>query len=279
MEYSNLYDMIKMIEYGTRLHIGVLFFSLDRNEKLLIPYSHQIHAAPVCLQFKSQAGGYERCFACRNAAIENVINTKTALGGTCVNGVYEYTHPIIVNNNVFAIVYIGNVLQSNDCEKIKALVNDTELLSTMERDFSEDRCKETAELIESYIRLLIKEYPVSNKSGYEQLIENLKHMIDLNLEYDVSLTLLAKSFGYNEKYLGRLFKSQTGVSFKRYVNEKRTNWAKSLLLNSDMTVIAVSDKVGFNNVTYFNHVFKELCGMSPVAYREKHGSRLDGRPL
>lgn len=270
MEFSNLYNLIKFIEYGTRLRIGILFFGLHRNEKLLIPYSHQIHSAPVCLELKSRVGGYEKCFACRNAAIDKAINTKTAFGGRCINGVYEYTHPIVINNNVFAIIYIGNILRSNDCEKIKRLLNDSELISTMEYDFSEDKCKEVTWLIESYIRLLIKEYPVSNESGYEQLIENLKNMIDLNLEYDISLTLIAKSFGYNEKYLGRLFKSRTGISFKRYVNEKRISRAKSFLLNSNMTVIAVSEKVGFNNVTYFNHVFKEICGVSPIAYREKH---------
>ena len=45
MNYSNLYDLISSIEYGTNLHITVLFFGVERNEKMQLPTSATIHTS------------------------------------------------------------------------------------------------------------------------------------------------------------------------------------------------------------------------------------------
>ena len=70
MEYNSLYEMITYLQYGTKLHIGVLFFCNWGNEKCILPFEQTIHASAICDEFKSCPGGLEKCFRCRNAAID-----------------------------------------------------------------------------------------------------------------------------------------------------------------------------------------------------------------
>lgn len=78
---------------------------------------------------------------------------------------------------------------------------------------------------------------------------------------------LSKIYYLNENYLGRLYKRQTGKSFSAYLNEIRLEKACALLRETDDPVIAVALATGFNNVTYFNRIFKRHMGVTPTAYR------------
>lgn len=279
MEYSNLYDLISGLSYGTKLHIGVLFFGHYGHEKLVIPYKHTIHTSAICNVFKNISGGYPRCYRCRNAAIEKALHTQKPFGGLCINGVYEYTRPVTEHGNTICIIFIGNILSAGTGQKKirqqlsdnKELTDTKELLDTMEENFTYEQCEVYGILLESYIRMLLDSYPNSNiHSDFNPLIENLKNYMEDNLEYDIDITRLAKNFHYNEKYLGRLFKQKTGMSFREYINHRRIEHAKNLLRTSDETIINISAKCGFNNVTYFNRIFKKVTGLSPKDYRNKN---------
>ena len=78
MEYNSLYELITYLQYGTGLHIGVLFFGNYGNQKCILPFEQTIHASAICDEFKSRPGGLDRCFRCRKAAIkEALLSLKT----------------------------------------------------------------------------------------------------------------------------------------------------------------------------------------------------------
>ena len=70
-------------------------------------------------------------------------------------------------------------------------------------------------------------------------------------------------------YLGRLFKKETGMCIGDYINLRRLEIAKELLASTDDKIISISSSVGFNNVTYFNRLFKKQTGLTPLQYRSK----------
>ena len=108
MERSPLYNLIQNIEYGTNLHIGVLFFKDYGNSMCELPKRQEIHQSPVCDTFKSYTRtSFSRCLRCRNLALKKAITTKKAFGGLCINGIYEYTHPIIIENEVAGVIFVG----------------------------------------------------------------------------------------------------------------------------------------------------------------------------
>ncbi len=272
MNHSNLYDLITCLQYGTNLHIGVIFLGKYGHEKLNTTKRHLIHAADVCWEMKSRPGGFDRCFACRTAAIDKAISTKESWGGFCVNGVYEYTRPVLVDGEVAAVIYVGNILaEGAGRERLdKQLNGKKELYNTMENNFSEDQCRVLTQIIESYIHFIFETYGTKySDSSIDARVQNIKNFIKENIESDISISHLAKHFNYNEKYLGRIFKEKTGISIKQYINNQRILLAKRLLEKGDL-VINAATSVGFNNVTYFNYLFKQIVGQTPTEYRDTH---------
>ena len=268
MEDSSLSDLISVVESGNAFHISVVFLKGYGNEKTKLTQSQTIHTCPVCDFAKSTAKGLERCVKCRNRALAKAIDEKRAFGGYCVNGVFEYCRPIISNDDVLAVIFIGNILLEDGIQRAKLLENfDEALIEIMARDFSYSDAEQVGNIIESYTRFLLEKYYEFDKAKFNPLIENIKNHIGENLMYPLCISELAKIFNYNEKYMGRLFKKETGLSIREYINLKKIKTAKRLLRETKKTVTEISLLVGFNNVTYFNRVFKREEGLSPCEYR------------
>ncbi len=267
MEVRSLYEMITYLQRGTKLHIGVCFFGNYGNDLCKLPHSHQIHSGQICERFKSRGkNGYQRCFKCRNLALKKALRTKQPFGGYCINGVYEYMHPVVCGNDVACVIFIGNVADESGSKTIREkLGEDLHLQDTMECGFEHHEFVIIAELIEGHIRTLLEKHTQSTPA--RTLNENIKNYIDSNLEFDISVTQISEIFHYNKAYLGRMFKKENNLTVAEYINLRRVEAAKELLQNSDRTVIDIANKVGFNTVTYFNKVFKKAVHLSPIQYR------------
>lgn len=65
----------------------------------------------------------------------------------------------------------------------------------------------------------------------------------------------------------RWFRQMTGQSFTGYLNAWRLNAAAEALRATDDTVLAVAERTGFKNLSYFNRAFKARFGQTPSEYR------------
>lgn len=267
MIYKTLDEMITFIEYGTKLHIGVLFYGSYGNEMCNLPHSRHIHHSPLCDEFKGRSKKeYSRCFACRNLALKKAIKEKRGFGDICINGIYEYTRPVIIDGEVACIIYIGNIFDKENKEKLLNRIGENSvLLDSLEKGLQKNDIECICDLIEGHIITLLEKFP--NKSAENPLVENIKNYIVDNLEYDINISLIADIFHYNKLYLGRLFKKETGKSINDFINSKRLSHAARLLKDTEQSIISISFRAGFNNVTYFNRLFKDKYGISPKNYR------------
>lgn len=270
MVYKTLAEMITFLEYGTKLHIGVLFFGNHGNEMCTLPHSRIIHISPLCDMFKNQSKkGYDRCFACRNLALKKAIATKQSFGDICINGIYEYTRPVIVDDEVVCIIYIGNVFDEKNKDRLYSRIGGHyELLDSLEKGLSQQDIGIICDLIEGHIRTLLEKFPT--KAAGNPLVENIKSYIVDNLEYNITISLIADIFHYNKLYLGRLFKKETGESITDFINAQRLKRAARLLKDTEQSILSVANRTGFNNVTYFNRLFKNFYEVSPKEYRASH---------
>ena len=66
-----------------------------------------------------------------------------------------------------------------------------------------------------------------------------------------------------------LFKKETGQTFVQYLNCLRCDKAGKLLITTDDTILDISLKTGFNNLSHFCHTFKDIVGLPPAKYREQ----------
>ncbi len=78
---------------------------------------------------------------------------------------------------------------------------------------------------------------------------------------------LAKAVGLNINKLCKGFKDVFGQTINNYVIKLKMEKAKSILLGeSEITVAEVSDRVGYNNPSYFIKKFKETYNVTPGEY-------------
>ncbi|HSN65739.1 MAG TPA: response regulator [Fusibacter sp.] len=95
----------------------------------------------------------------------------------------------------------------------------------------------------------------------------LQVLIDQSLSNpELSLTSVAHSLGYAPNYLSSLFKNLFGVPFQEYVLSHRLEKAKLLLLTTSLKNYEIAERVGFEDVNYFNTRFKLKFGVSPKQY-------------
>ena len=106
----------------------------------------------------------------------------------------------------------------------------------------------------------------NRRSGKDKLIASIQEYIEENLNGRLLLNEVAEVFGLSPAYLSSIFKKNTDIGFSEFVNTKKIEKAKELLLKEDMKIYEVSDALGFESAYYFSKVFKKVEGVSPRDY-------------
>lgn len=270
-DVMNLAALVEALEFGNKLCIRIYQLQKWPHEKTELQVHHLMHTTPFCNAAKQKPRGLKWCMVCRGLVQGKAERTKQAFSGCCINGVYEYNYPIVVDSEVYGIISVGNIVTDVDafCAKNGLSVTDP-LLQTMQIGCDEAHCERVARIVDSYLRMLWTQYPQSVRSEKENpTVQLLQGYVEHYFAQDISLSMLAKAYHYNEKYLGRLFKKQTGMAFHEYLNEKRLEYAKKLLQERQGSVMDAALQSGFNSVTYFNRLFKQRYGITPTEYRNK----------
>ncbi|MFE0131936.1 helix-turn-helix domain-containing protein [Streptomyces sp. NPDC059037] len=81
------------------------------------------------------------------------------------------------------------------------------------------------------------------------------------------LPVTARELGLTPEKLRDIVRQQTGHGPKEYVQRLRISRAKELLAETDLTVVAVSRRTGFNDPGYFTRQFTRRTGVTPSAFR------------
>lgn len=84
---------------------------------------------------------------------------------------------------------------------------------------------------------------------------------------NISLDSVSSLLGFDSSYFCRIFKEATGATFTEYLNFVRICKAEKLLSTTDMSILEISEAVGFASISYFNRVFKRVRNVSPGKYR------------
>ncbi|KUP24539.1 AraC family transcriptional regulator [Paenibacillus sp. DMB5] len=82
---------------------------------------------------------------------------------------------------------------------------------------------------------------------------------------EITIGELAAPAGLNPEYMGKLFKINTGVALKEYINRVRVNNAEMLLSAGGFNVSEVAAHCGYRDAAYFSTVFKQIKGYPPSA--------------
>lgn len=113
-------------------------------------------------------------------------------------------------------------------------------------------------------------YLCDGGGSQSEKIERIFSYLNNNYYRDISLKDIAKIFGMSESSFARTIKKWTGMTIVNVLNEVRIAHATKMLINSTCTISEIAYQCGFNNLSYFNKIFKEKRSISPKQYRKSY---------
>jgi AraC-like DNA-binding protein len=125
--------------------------------------------------------------------------------------------------------------------------------------------------INSLILGLLKKIP-SHKWSTPKLdkrVVNSVVYIEKHLGERLTNKILADRASLVENSFARLFRKNVGISIQQYIKKKRIDRALILLHHSVANIDEIAIRCGFSDRFHFSKVFKELMGISPVAYKRQ----------
>ncbi|MCR5420798.1 MAG: AraC family transcriptional regulator [Lachnospiraceae bacterium] len=99
------------------------------------------------------------------------------------------------------------------------------------------------------------------------VIEQAINYIALNYQNPVTLDEISEILNLCPSYFSKKFKTETGSTFKEYLNYIRLKQATQMLLTTDDSITKIALNCGFNSSNYFKDSFKKKQGMSPRDFR------------
>ena len=99
-------------------------------------------------------------------------------------------------------------------------------------------------------------------------IRTAKKYIQGNYMNPISLEEVSEIVGFNASYFSTLFKKETGSNFLEYLTKVRMDKAKELLKETKLSVSAICEEVGYNDLKHFTKSFSKVAGIKPNEYRK-----------
>lgn len=102
----------------------------------------------------------------------------------------------------------------------------------------------------------------------EDLIRNITEYLDEHFTEHISLPEMGEVFHMSHFHLAHIYKTETGIPPMKYVLYRRIGEAQNLLMNTDLSIGEISDRLGFGDRAHFNTMFKKYVDRSPTQYRK-----------
>lgn len=200
-------------------------------------------------------------------------------------------HPAMLGGRTDAcgVKYIAPVEKGEICFPAVVRAEDTDrefserlesLVGRLRRSFVEKEegyeLEVKAGLLEILL-LLYRQVPFERKrQENREVIEKLRAVLQYikeNYQHPLSVAELAEVCHLSEYYFMRFFKQHMNMTCVEYINQYRMEIAAGRLAEGRSSITDIALDAGFNNLSYFNRVFRRSFGMTPKAYRQALSQR------
>lgn len=162
---------------------------------------------------------------------------------------------------------IATINLMNHCNNSGKLYSFKVLRDQMERFDTLEEIKEWLLCIYKKEIEYIEDNPKDTKKEYIDRVFTIIHN-EYN-EPGLNIESIAERVGLSVNYLRAIFKEASGISLTDYISKYRYEKALDLLVNSNLTVAAISEMIGMNSENHFYTFFKKFNGLTPTQFRKK----------
>jgi AraC-like DNA-binding protein len=93
--------------------------------------------------------------------------------------------------------------------------------------------------------------------------------IERNLGADLRISALAAVYGTSQDAFSMAFKRSTGMSPKEYITRRLNQEALQCVINTNLNMKEIAEKLRFTDEYYFSRFFQKLNGTPPSRYRKE----------
>lgn len=124
-------------------------------------------------------------------------------------------------------------------------------------------------LIYIIIHMLRNAYSTDKPEAGLHLSEPIINYVQSHYMEAVKITDAFKNKNYSTSYLSRQFRQETGITFSDFLKHTRIDASCRLLANTEKSVSEIAETVGYHDTTFFHSTFRQVIGVSPLAYRKR----------
>jgi AraC-like DNA-binding protein len=126
----------------------------------------------------------------------------------------------------------------------------------------------TFSMLEKLTTIYAKTNSNTNSSRQQTIVRDFQDLVHKHYLEQKEVTFYAQKLSLSAKHLSETVKEQTGKSAKKWIDEIVLFEAKSLLKQTAMSVKEIVYWLGYDDASYFNKVFRENEGVTPMVYRK-----------
>ena len=243
----------------TGISIGVL----DTEYNFIVDCKSQ---DDFCSNLQKYQTASKYCALCDENILKECANNKRIVPQLCHAGLCDFAMPIFKNEIIVGYVIMGRI-RCSESPKVHTYSNLNDInLNKKYGDIPILSNRQIAALCDLMPKIIFD-------SGIEiendTLCEEITQYINQNISKRNSINDLCNNFHISKTTLYGIFKNNFNTTVNDYILNQKIAIAKKLLKETDMPVYEISERIGFENYTYFCKLFKQKEGKTATAYRKE----------
>ncbi|MCE7040476.1 AraC family transcriptional regulator [Dyadobacter sp. CY312] len=105
-----------------------------------------------------------------------------------------------------------------------------------------------------------------NKKIPSKVLDAINY-IQTHLHTNITVEHLAERASQNPNYFSRVFTRYTAERPLAYIQKKRVERAQYLILTTELPLSEIAADTGFESLSYFSRIFKNIAGQTPSRYK------------
>ena len=111
--------------------------------------------------------------------------------------------------------------------------------------------------------------PAERATSWPEWLTPLLAAIQANLETGLTIADLPRVAGVSREHLARTFRQHLATTPTAWLAEQKLQRAELLLQRSDLSLLAISERLGYGSISWFHRVFRQRHGCTPGRWRER----------
>ncbi|MNP30516.1 HTH-type transcriptional regulator YesS [compost metagenome] len=172
-----------------------------------------------------------------------------------------------LNFEVTLIRFVNNLIQLEQLLGVEVLL--TEDNSTLYHRLLDIRNPEEIEriLVKEVIHPMVTSVKEKTDRQFRLLSDKIAVIVRSEFDQDLTLELIGDRLHYSPNYLSSIFKKEYGMTFSEYLMNYRLEMAKKWLVETDMTIKEIAERLQYHNPQNFIRSFRKKEHVTPGAYR------------